>query len=842
MAATTVTSTMAAKREQARVPPLLTSARGGSASRGSATFSRVAILISGERRTFDQVRESLRQNFLRALAAQAFLFDCSEGSPPLSFPGSLVTGRLSENHTRDWHWSSSLQSQVLIQFERNHRCWQRAAAFEASQPAPFSAVVKMRPDLFIKQPIDLLALLSAHRRQRLAASAAPAASAGGAASSRRVLGVLLARARCWPAGRLPRSSWTYGHTRCGDQPLADDAFFVVPWRESAEAVFSRFDDNLMNPPFPRCNTSFKAAVVAECVFSLHLRRHGVEFVPTSFDIAIARADDTSSTGIRIEGMSSGAQPGRALRHSPPSPPPPPPPPPPPSLVPRLVVCSASDRKGVCRVTEAFARQLLGAFLRERCQPTLGGAARQRPVHVMLGCDNAPALDFAEALSASAGCKRRFDAHARAHHLVYPAGRQSLATPPRSAATTADPAAAADQPVPDRAAAGQPEADQLALMILKEPRAVSERFYSRGSLSERFLERLPQRSRNSTATLLLIDAFGSTAPSPLHAASSSRDLNSHGRGRSNGPHAIAIPWAAVSYASRNRKPTDLYLPALGSGEGGGKGGRGEGSGKGQSGGKSSGGDGGGGGGGGDGGDGGDGGEGRFCAFMGHRKDPWGLDDTALRAIAPGYLIRDALIRLLGCTHLQPGDRNAVSWRRPPISTASAATSSESAPAAGLAADLAASEGADDGPTQTGPFETTLRHYAGYRFVLAVENTDAGSPISEKMINAYLSNAIPISWGGGSHRHVFNPASFVDCTSLAGGAAACASLVRAIDANVSRREAMRRAPRFATRRAFERFFAWADGGDASGTAAQRRLHDQLFERLGARLGCSNSDLTL
>ena len=35
--------------------------------------------------------------------------------------------------------------------------------------------------------------------------------------------------------------------------------------------------------------------------------------------------------------------------------------------------------------------------------------------------------------------------------------------------------------------------------------------------------------------------------------------------------------------------------------------------------------------------------------------------------------------------------------------------------------------------------------GHRFVLAVENTDAGAPVSEKIVNAFLAGAVPIYMG-------------------------------------------------------------------------------------------------
>ena len=202
----------------------------------------------------------------------------------------------------------------------------------------------------------------------------------------------------------------------------------------------------------------------------------------------------------------------------------------------------------------------------------------------------------------------------------------------------------------------------------------------------------------------------------------------------------------------------------------------------------------------------------CAFMGQRvrdrrgRATWGLEADKLSTVAPGYVYRDALLTELNCSHLQPHDRQA-------------------------------SSATPDGPIQSGPFEGALPHYRAFRFVLAVENTDAGSPVSEKMVNAYLAGAVPIVWGGGLHRRVFNPQSFVDCTGLA--VAACAATVRAVDATAW--QAMRAAARFASPRDFERFFAWYDaplGSDGGVSTAQAALREAIGSRLASVTGCAES----
>ena len=618
-----------------------------------APTPRVAILLSGERRTWPSVRQSLLTHLLPNIPNSA-IFDCADA--PLSLPYSFAD-RLA---AASWRWPSSSHAAVLIQFERNHRCWELARSFESRHRIRFDAVLKIRPDLFIHHKIDVLALLRQWPHDDARSS-----------------NILLSRARCWPEGTLPRQSWTWGHTRCGSEALADDALLLVPTRAAADAIFGTFDSDLLAPPFPRCNVSFKAAVVAECVLTTHLRRRRIEFVPTSFDVAIARADGYGGKTVRIEGM---AQPP----------------------VPRFLACATEDRKGVCRVALPYVNEMLTSyFASSQCRGG-GGSGPSRllrppPVHVMVGCDNAPAFRFDPALDASPRCRPRFDAHAKAYY------------------TAQQPASQQVQPRPK--AFDSSRVFKLAIMVLKEPQLVSERVYGRSGWNSILRVHLRGSGTNDGADekspnhLLIIDAFGSLSGQPP--SSSSRWLS--------------IPWAALSYPARGRPPSDLRWPssrdvaATSSTNSRG-----------------------------------------LCAFMGLRNgNKWGVDERTLRKLAPGYEYRDALVKELACTHLQPGDRNTHV------------------------------EGPDGLPMQSGPFEGAVKHYKGYRFVVAVENTNEGSPVSEKIINAYLSHSVPIVWGGGAHKLTFNPKSFVDCTGL--GVDACATLVRAVDKDAVRYEAMRRAPR-------------------------------------------------
>lgn len=246
------------------------------------------------------------------------------------------------------------------------------------------------------------------------------------------------------------------------------------------------------------------------------------------------------------------------------------------------------------------------------------------------------------------------------------------------------------------------------------------------------------------------------------ASPSLPVANHALGSVPPLTVLSVPWAAVSYASRRRPPSDLAYSSTAPWvlQGDEEAWR----------------------------------QPRLCAFMGRRRGAWRLQDQELRKLVPGYLYRDRLVQLLNCSHLQPHDRNAVRHGR-------------------------------DGATQTGPFEGTLAHYAGYRFIVAVENTDVGSPVSEKAVNAFLAGAVPIVWGGGRHRHTFNPASFLDCTALS--VQRCATEVRSLDADSERLRAMLSAPRFETPAHFNRFFAWSEA--ARGSRQQKRMLEQLANTL-------------
>ena len=338
------------------------------------------------------------------------------------------------------------------------------------------------------------------------------------------------------------------------------------------------------------------------------------------------------------------------------------------------VCTTDDRKGVCHATLPFLLELLGGFLGGPfCAPPPPQLAR-RPRHILIGCDNAPPWPHTSGGAASVTCSRL-----ASDGSVWPHDHATIWDQHWSSIFTWDRGAVA------------------AVMVLKEPRLVSEKFYGRKSW--------PLRGSKP----LVVDSFGSGGPQFAPRL-----------------EQLAIPWGALTYASRGLSPAELYIPAtvdrasasisesntaatgssdadrLGLRRG-------------------------------------------HCAFMGRSdgaRGAWG------DFIPPGYKYRGALIRALNCTRLLPGDRNAIHIPR--------------SEGAGRGGGGGGGYAINYPPMQFGPFEGTRRHYAGYRYVLAVENTDEGSPVSEKMVNAFLADATPIVWGGGAHKDVFNPASYVDCS--------------------------------------------------------------------------------
>ncbi len=62
------------------------------------------------------------------------------------------------------------------------------------------------------------------------------------------------------------------------------------------------------------------------------------------------------------------------------------------------------------------------------------------------------------------------------------------------------------------------------------------------------------------------------------------------------------------------------------------------------------------------------------------------------------------------------------------------------------------------------------------MMALENSDVPGYVTEKMINAFLSGAIPISWGAAQTvRELFNPSAYVDVSRYSSPAAAAQAIV-------------------------------------------------------------------
>jgi hypothetical protein len=58
------------------------------------------------------------------------------------------------------------------------------------------------------------------------------------------------------------------------------------------------------------------------------------------------------------------------------------------------------------------------------------------------------------------------------------------------------------------------------------------------------------------------------------------------------------------------------------------------------------------------------------------------------------------------------------------------------------------------------DTLIESYTNYKFVLAIENTQHWGYITEKIMNAFYSGAIPIYWGCSTIKNYFNKNSFID----------------------------------------------------------------------------------
>ena len=93
------------------------------------------------------------------------------------------------------------------------------------------------------------------------------------------------------------------------------------------------------------------------------------------------------------------------------------------------------------------------------------------------------------------------------------------------------------------------------------------------------------------------------------------------------------------------------------------------------------------------------------------------------------------------------------------------------------------------------DSAVATYRNYRWVVAFENQRVDGYVTEKIVNAMLAGAVPIFLGASDVTTVFNPRSFVDCSSFA-SLDDCAKQVLAIDSNQTAYQALLAQPWFAS----------------------------------------------
>ena len=94
---------------------------------------------------------------------------------------------------------------------------------------------------------------------------------------------------------------------------------------------------------------------------------------------------------------------------------------------------------------------------------------------------------------------------------------------------------------------------------------------------------------------------------------------------------------------------------------------------------------------------------------------------------------------------------------------------------------------------GPVANKYEFQSHYKFVVAFENASTPGYASEKIADAFISNAIPIYWGDPEISKDFNPDAFVDCHAY-GSLEAAVERVKQIDADDALYRRMLAAPCF------------------------------------------------
>lgn len=98
---------------------------------------------------------------------------------------------------------------------------------------------------------------------------------------------------------------------------------------------------------------------------------------------------------------------------------------------------------------------------------------------------------------------------------------------------------------------------------------------------------------------------------------------------------------------------------------------------------------------------------------------------------------------------------------------------------------------NGETVPGGYSDLNDVYAQYHFVMAMENTQKPGYITEKIVNAFNSGAIPIYWGDSATvKSIFNPNAFIDLSDYANFSAAMRHIKYLLD-NPTELEKMRNA---------------------------------------------------
>ena len=92
---------------------------------------------------------------------------------------------------------------------------------------------------------------------------------------------------------------------------------------------------------------------------------------------------------------------------------------------------------------------------------------------------------------------------------------------------------------------------------------------------------------------------------------------------------------------------------------------------------------------------------------------------------------------------------------------------------------------------GPVKDKLAFERNYRFTLAYENSSTPGYVTEKILQAYAGETVPIYWGDPGIENEFNPASFINCMKY-GSVAEAVEAVKAVWEDDEKYLAMMKAP--------------------------------------------------